>query len=47
MVRVQPPCFSSGLAPKTSRQDIEDRRIWDPRGVEIEYEAQFAAAVNA
>ncbi|MEX2250615.1 MAG: hypothetical protein WD895_00925 [Acidimicrobiia bacterium] len=41
------PCFSSGLVPKITRGDIEDRRIWDPRGVEIEYEAQFAAAVNA
>ena len=41
------PPFADGMVPKITRQDIEDRRLWDPRGVEIEYEAQFATAVNA
>jgi len=41
------PSFPDGLVPKITRQDIEDRGEWDPRGVEIEYEAKFAAAVNA
>lgn len=41
------PNFPEGLEPKITRALIEARRIWDPRGVEIEYEAQFAAAVNA
>ncbi|CAN5834993.1 hypothetical protein BH23ACT4_BH23ACT4_08310 [soil metagenome] len=41
------PNFPEGLEPKITRADIEARRLWDPRGVEIEYEAQFASAVNA
>lgn len=41
------PHFPEGLEPKINRTYIEDRRLWDPRGVEIEYEGQFASAVNA
>ncbi len=41
------PNFPSDLVPKTTRADIEARRLWDPRNVEIEYEAQFASAINA
>lgn len=41
------PNFPSGLEPKITRGYIEERRLWDPRGVEVEYEAQFASAINA
>lgn len=41
------PNFPPGLEPKITRSYIEERRLWDPRGVEVEYEAQFASAVNA
>ena len=41
------PNFAAGLQPKITRQYIEERRIWDPHGVEREYEAQFASAANA
>ncbi len=36
------PCFDPDLEPVITRDDIETRQLWDPRGVEIEYEAQFA-----
>ena len=39
--------FAPGLQPKITHGYIEERRIWDPHGVEREYEAQFVSAVDA